>query len=286
MTRHELDQDHQAAARSPGNRKALCIGIDAYPGKLRLACCVADALAWKSTLEQLGFDVDTLLDEAATYDGILASMSEIIEQAQAGDIVTIQYSGHGIQFPDSDNDEEDAQDEAIVPVNSANQYFVSDDELWDVLQSVADGVQLYVFMDCCHSRSNSRSADRTQVNANRRARRVVPNRSMIAAHRERLLPRRSARGIEPKTIDSMRHIKFSACHDSEEAFEENGQGNFTRAALHVLDNLEDGASNADIRLAIEESFVPDARQQPGLECPTHLKRQVFMNGIGAAASRG
>jgi len=269
-----------------GVRRALCIGIDKYPGDAELHGCVSDALAWQASLAQLGFEVNVLLDEAATYRGILDAVARTVTQARPGDVIAIQYSGHGIQFPDADGDEEDAKDEALVPFDSAHQYFVSDDELWDSLQAVADSVQLYVFMDCCHSRSNSRAYARASEGATdasaRRARRMVPDPAAILAHRERLLPRRRALGDEPKPIEAMRHIKFSACHDHEEAFEEDGQGNFSRAALAVLGSLEAAGtdmSNEAIRLAIEENFRPDARQQPGLECPTHLKRQPFFGGV-------
>ena len=266
-------------APRPGARKALCIGIDDYPGRARLLYCVADSLAWQATLERLGFAVEPLLNREATYQGILDAIHRTVRGARAGDVVVIQYSGHGIQFHDANGDEVDAKDEALVPVDSAHQYFVSDDELWEALQAVADGVELYVFMDCCHSRSNSRAHARASEGTDRRARGIVAEPSMLDAHSRRLRARHGARGREPKTIESMRHVKFSACHDREEAFEERGQGNFTRAALAVLDELPPGMSNEAVRMAIEERFVPDARQQPGLECPTHRRREAFLGGI-------
>lgn len=283
---HDGSPARRASARR-GDRTALCIGIDGYPGAQALDGCVSDARAWSKALESLGFRSRLLLDGNATYEGIRSVMSQVLESARPGDTVAIQYSGHGIQFPDVDGDEEDGDDEALVPIDNDGRLFLADDELWAVLQSHREGVEVCVFMDCCHSRSNSRALSLV----NRKARLIVPDEAMIGAHRARLAARRSVESMAAggsraagasqapvRSIEAMRHMKFSACADKELAFEEDGQGNFTRAALKALAGLHSPLHYDAARLAFEDAFSPDARQHPGLECPTSSQKSLFLGG--------
>ena len=48
---------------------------------------------------------------------MLNGMKQLISGAKPGDIVVIQYAGHGTQVKDLDGDETDGQDEALVPVD-------------------------------------------------------------------------------------------------------------------------------------------------------------------------
>ena len=68
----------QAAVVPTGARKALCIGIDAYPAPNRLGGCVADMNAWSARFQSLGFSVTTLSDEAATREAILGTLRDMI----------------------------------------------------------------------------------------------------------------------------------------------------------------------------------------------------------------
>ena len=272
--------DGRAASR--GARRALCIGIDAYPGDQALEGCVADARAWADAFDALGFRPRLLLDGEATRRGILDAVRALTEGARAGDVIAIQYSGHGVQFPDVDGDELDGEDEALVPADSAGRLFVADDELWEALEAHVDGVEVCVFMDCCHSRSNSRALPP----AYRRARLVEPTAEMTAAHRERLAARGGGRSGARRGIEDMRHVKYSACADRELAYEERGRGNFSRAAIEALRRLNAPLGNDAMRLAIERSFPPDARQHPGLECATARRDALFLGGTSGVSGSG
>src|SRR5262245_29927806 len=66
-------------------KKALCIGINDYPGTgMDLSGCVNDAKDWAALLRAKGFKVSTLLDKKATLKGMRAAISDIVEGAKSG----------------------------------------------------------------------------------------------------------------------------------------------------------------------------------------------------------
>ncbi|BDZ55892.1 hypothetical protein GCM10025870_29650 [Agromyces marinus] len=144
-------------------RLALCIGIDAYPGDDRLAGCVADANAWAAAFREQGFDVRQLTDAAATRDAMLAAMLDLVAGSSPGDVLAVQYSGHGTFVDDLDGDEDDgdsAKDEALCPVDfrGTGRLVIDDDlaRIWDV---IPEGVSLTAIFDSCHSGSANRAPD-------------------------------------------------------------------------------------------------------------------------------
>lgn len=105
-----LSDRYQQALAKPSPRKlALLIGINAYPAKaldptatadLTLKGCLTDvALQRELLIHRFGFqpaDILTLTDQQATRAGIEAAFNEhLIQQAQAGDVVLVHFSGYG-----------------------------------------------------------------------------------------------------------------------------------------------------------------------------------------------
>jgi len=259
-----------------GKRFALCIGINDYGGSADLSGCVNDANAWHSAFTGMGFHSRTLLDRDASHAGILAAMRATIARAGTGDLVAIQYAGHGAWFADRNGDEEDDRDEVLVPADADGCLFIADDELWDVCESAADGVCVYVFMDCCHSATNTRAA---RLANGVKPRRFITTSTMREAHRQRLavtdrrsVPRR--RGNEWQ-----RHFKYAACGDLQEAMEENGEGRFTRAALSFLRSVEPGTTNASFCEQVLSGFARDANQTPSLDCRPDWRSAPFFGGL-------
>jgi hypothetical protein len=77
-------------------RKALCIGINDYPGtQMDLKGCVNDALDWAIALNTRGFSVRRLLDSKATKDTIMIMMRGLISTATKDDSLVITFSGCG-----------------------------------------------------------------------------------------------------------------------------------------------------------------------------------------------
>lgn len=280
-----------------GRRRALCIGIDRYETS-PLAGCVADARLWAQTLQGLGFEPPRLLtDEAATREGILGTLGELVGGSRAGDVVVFQYAGHGTQLPDQDGDEDDALDEALVPVDYTDGAFVLDDDLWDVLRGLPEGVNLTVLLDCCHSGTGTRVAalrpGGPPPDPTARRRYMVATGDMREAHavfRQRLGGTRAAR---PET--GMRWVNFSACQPHEVAWESQGQGDFTRHATAILAQGTSGLTHALFQERVTTAFGAEPRQRPYLDCPDDFKqgglfapltRTVGSAGVPAAGPAG
>ena len=133
-------------------KKALCIGINDYPGTdSDLSGCVNDARDWEETLGTRGFQVNTLLDAQATRAAMADAIRNLIADAQSGDTVAITYSGHGTWVPDASGDEPDGRDEALCPHDIRDAGPLLDDDLHDLLQGRPAGMRILLLSDSCHS---------------------------------------------------------------------------------------------------------------------------------------
>ncbi len=278
-----------------GRRRALCIGIDRYP-TAPLAGCVNDARNWATALTHLGFSARLLIEPSeTTRSGILAAIGDLIGGAQAGDVLVLQYSGHGTELPDRNHDEtEDAFDQAVCPIDFASGHFLVDDDVAVLFAKLPAGVNLTCFFDCCHSGSITRFAVGDPQSPSgirdRRARFIKPTPEMIAAHeafRARIAGSagRTARAFSASRGPAgMREVVFSACRRDEVAFENDGQGDFTRRAIPLLDRSLRG-TNADFRRAVIAAFGPAPSQHPLLDCSPASETQSFLGG-SATPARG
>ena len=135
--------------------RALLVGINRYQAPLR--GCVNDVENMRRLLtEHCGFSVlqvRTLVDERATKQRIMDSLSLMIEQAQPGDHLVFHFSGHGSQVPDTEGDEPDAMDEILCPhdFDWTPDRYITDDEMHDVCALLDPGATLDVILDSCHS---------------------------------------------------------------------------------------------------------------------------------------
>jgi hypothetical protein len=149
-------------------RRALLVGVNEYPKldpRYRLHGCVNDVEAMAHILETVaGFprDAITLLrDQEATRDRILEELGRLSDEAEPGDIVVFQFSGHGSQMTDREGDEADGLDETIVPYDSGRRPHpnrdITDDEIYDWLREVTEKTDNVVLItDACHSGTISR----------------------------------------------------------------------------------------------------------------------------------
>ena len=281
------------AGSSRGARagRALCIGIDSYP-TAPLAGCGRDARAWAAVLKKLQFDVTTLLDTEATRSRVLEALGNLVRSAQAGELIVFQYSGHGTQAQDLNDDEVDRYDEALVPIDYQSGALLIDDDLADIYRQLPAGAVLTLFMDCCHSGTNSRFApiDRSAAPADERRRFLQLTPELEEAHREF----RARAGSPPPTTaeESLPGvIHFAACLDNQFAYESSGQGHFT------------GIATADLAAAVgrgvtNESFGNDVAakviglgrpQTPRLmRLPADLSNRALLAGgapLGGGASK-
>lgn len=142
-------------------KRTLLVGIN-YPGTPHaLRGCVNDVTIMSEILTRYyGFPTHEkrmLTDASATTANILERLEWLVDGAQAGDVLYFHYSGHGSQVVNVDynsDKEPDGKDEIICPVDlNWRDKMITDDQLKAIFDKVPAGVNLTVFMDCCHSGS-------------------------------------------------------------------------------------------------------------------------------------
>lgn len=135
-------------------KKALCIGINDYPGTASdLSGCVNDAQDWAKVLDTGGFSVTMLLDVDATKANMVEGIREHVSGSQPGDSIVITYSGHGTFVPDTSGDEPDGRDEGLCPYDIGRGQVLLDDEIHALFSKRAEGVRVVLISDSCHSGS-------------------------------------------------------------------------------------------------------------------------------------
>ena len=279
--------DEPASISGPvarGKRVSLCIGIDKYKGS-PLSGRVADANLWADTLRRLGYDVETMLDEQATSGAVLERIARLVANTSQGDDLVIQFSGHGTQFEDLDNDEAEgdtpAKDECLCAFDVSNDLtggLVIDDELRAIFDTAAEGARITCFFDSCHSGSATRAALRADRSlrargqSDRKARYLHPTELMRQAYARQICELRSTR---TRAVTVQKDVQFSACRSSELAYEEGGQGDFTRHATRVLTSSAK-LSNSGFLDRVLQEFGRVLRQNPELHCAPAARRAAFL----------
>jgi hypothetical protein len=184
------------------------------------------------------------------------------------------------------------KDEALCPYDFHTGAFLIDDDLREVLSGIPDGVSLTCFFDCCHSGTSTRfavGAPRTRAaRDDRRPRFVRATPELVEAHvRFRAGQSDSARGMaarEPGGREEMRHVLFSACMDSEVAFEEAGAGAFTGHAAAVLRSASEGLTNAQFQENVTTAFGASPAQHPQLDCAPGWESYRLLQALAGSYS--
>lgn len=189
----------QTSTTTEPERWFALIGIDFYiPGTKRidkqgnplnfpnLRGCVNDVREMRQYIEtQLNIDPSRILELTSaessdgkgvpreeesswpTRDNIIKLFEKLISDATAGDLVFIQYSGHGTRVKTSYSNlkGEAGFDEAIVPLDiQRNGQYLLDIELAVLLdRMVQKGLIVTIVLDCCHSGGATRDGDGTAV---------------------------------------------------------------------------------------------------------------------------
>jgi len=149
---------------------ALLIGVQDYTGSnLRsLEGPVNDVTLVRELLESR-FQVPkgnivTLVDAQATHGRIKEAFARLVARVKPGDLVYIQYSGHGSYTDDKNGDERSGKDQTWVSYGARSgrlagedDYDVIDDELLEWMIPLWEKTDQVVFVsDSCHSASVSR----------------------------------------------------------------------------------------------------------------------------------
>ena len=229
-------------------KRALCIGINDYPGtQMDLAGCVNDARDWADLLGTKGFEVSMLLDTQATKVNMVAAIREQIGGSQSGDSIVITYAGHGTFVPDTSGDEPDGRDEGLCPYDIRQGQVLLDDEIHALFAERKTGVRGVLISDSCHSGSVIRWAPPVADPNTPRPRFMPPSVWMP----ENQLPRSGsgevmrsvARGMAaPSWLGGLSlaggDLLMSGCQDHEYSYDANfggrPNGAFTHYALKSL----------------------------------------------------
>jgi hypothetical protein len=267
------------AGAANGRRRALCIGINEYPTAPLLGC-VADASDWAQALTQRGFETLMLENSRASREGILRGVDDLLDGSRPGDVLVLQFAGHGTQVPDLNGDEDDQTDEALCPFDFATGALLIDDDIREVFDRIPDGVNFTCFFDCCHSGTNTRFAVGAGLDGSqgrdRRMRFMRATPELLEAHRRFRGGNGGSRAPMPGAQSAMRNVSFSACEPFEVAFESDGHGDFTVRAMRVFSAGVDGLSNEQFQQRVLAGFGAGRRQSPRLDCATAAGPRGFL----------
>lgn len=280
-----------AIKRRNVRKKALCVGIDKYANPANiLNGCVADSVDMAETLKITGFPrtkIKLLIDEHATYDGIIAGLDWLTKDAYDGDVLVFSYSGHGSQVTDLDNDETDGYDEVIIPQNFEweKRNYITDDVLYNYFsKKVPVGVRVDVVLDSCFSGTATRSL--TAENPSQRTaytkQRYIPPPQDHAFKINTMIPQFTRVNTigDKSVLKTQNNSLWSACQEWQTAWELDfdGQirGAFTYYLTRILRRSNGNLSRAEIYEILRPSMYNDGYSQiPNLETPNPESLNLF-----------
>lgn len=270
-----------------GVKRALLIGINDYKAVPGLQGSVNDVQTMRQILmTRWGFpeaNIKVLTDQAATREGILAALEELVSTAGPHDTVYLHYSGHGSEVEDLNGDEASGLDQTIVPQDgrSGTVRDIIDDELAAIIARLRAGTALIV-LDSCHSGTATRSIDiRT---------RSIPRDTRIELYKQAT----RTRAIIPAM--NSRFVVLSATAAAEEALDGPVDGRYVGFFSHAL---AESMGSAPAGASLKEVFAGVARElnrlqaqfgrssmpEPQLEAPPGLLDQpLFTPLVRADAS--
>lgn len=216
-------------------RRALCVGINNYPGSQNdLQGCVNDMNDWAQLFRDQQFDeVVTLQDSQATKSALMQALEKGIVETGAKDLFMFTFSGHGTWIPDDDGDEADGRDEALCP-HDFDKNLIVDDELFELFSSRHWGSRIVMLSDSCHSGSVARMAP--ALGTSRRMVRFMPPGIFLPDKRVAVAKRLEKAASKGKMRSTC--LLISGCKDTEYSYDAwfgaRPNGAFTYAALAAL----------------------------------------------------
>jgi len=244
-------------------KRAVLVGINRYaqPGS-DLRGCVNDVRNMHAVLTELyGFsaqDITSLLDEQATHAGMQAAITNLVAAGEPGDVLVLHYSGHGSHVRDISGDEDDLRDEILCPHDMSWDDPFLDDWLRTAFDQLADGVNLTVVMDCCHSGSNTRVVNPPDAEE---IPRYLPNPNLVVDERDldavddggsrsvtNRRARRRARGEGDVHAVDVAEALITGCRDTQTSADARIDGGFHGAlTYHLVEAIRELGPEASYR---------------------------------------
>ena len=253
------------------NLYALLVGINNYkyhPGA-QLDGCENDVNSMISMLNEPYMSsqfangtqgVVKLIDADATKDNIIKLFREHLGKAKKGDTAMFYFSGHGLReettVPAFKASELDGKigglfcnDSETGNINHKDKTFLADKELRYLIHELAEkDPHIVVLADCCHSGDNTRNIMNPSEQPKGKSRQIIrqaaSNRAWEGFFFHKEIGEQNAQLLltQPNTLDKVipqgNHIQMAACREFEEAYEESGSGNFTRALTDIIKSHE------------------------------------------------
>jgi hypothetical protein len=136
---------------APAKKRLLSFAINDYPGSQNdLNGCLNDQTDLINRLNKdfPGFDIRKFSNSQVTTETFISELDGCIAVLRPGDLLVVEYSGHGTQVNDTHGDETDGYDEAIYTYNGP----VVDDRIRQSLSKILAGMVVLIF-DSCFSRT-------------------------------------------------------------------------------------------------------------------------------------
>jgi len=268
-------------------KQALLVGINDYQGINDLQGCINDVTNVRSLLKTFfGFsnnEIRVLTDSRATKKNILTRLEKMVRSAASGDYLIFQFSGHGSQIRDREDDElADHMDEIICPYDmNWDDGFISDDMLREILRNLKKGVRMEILLDSCHSGTGTRDISHYATSAelyleyskNRYLAPPVDIECRYLGEEDLLKPLRS---FQTDKEIALNHILWAGCRDNQTSADAMIDGNYNGAFSYYFCKhvRESGGiiSRADLLFRVKNSLKYNKYDQvPQLECKDSLK---------------
>lgn len=217
-----------------------------------------------SMLRANGFsDITTLTNAKATKAGIVNAFNSLINRSRKGDIVYVQFSGHGQMMTDMNGDETDGLDEAWIPYDAYLKYcakdrgekHLSDDEIAQYLTKLRSKIgtngAIAVVVDACHSGDSTRD--------------LCENDSVVVrgVDVDFIIP---GKRTESSARTSESWLTLSACQDFQLNQEYKGVGKLTHILANSWQNYV-GKSDQTIYNAIDKAYETRKYKGPVAQNP-------------------
>ncbi len=230
----------------------VAVGINAYPGRMKLDCAAPDAQAIEQAFRAqsqglYAVNSTLLVNERATRKGIIDSLDGLAQKAKSGDVAVVFYAGHG--------DCKIAGQFYLLPVDVNVQTLaetgVSGDELRSRLAKLPCTVLLV--MDCCYAGS------------------------FDAGQKKRALPNAAGDLVRELVSDEQGLVVMCGASKDQESGEEArlGHGYFTQALIEGLEGKAASRRDGLVYLSGLQNYVEervrelsDDEQYPTIGKPT------------------
>jgi hypothetical protein len=207
----------------------------------------------------------------------------MVSESNQGDLLIFQFSGHGSQILDRNNDElNDHMDELICPYDmNWDDGFITDDMLGNILSGLKKGVRMEIILDSCHSGTGTRDINpchssgvqQKGIIRNRCVRPPVDIESRYQGEEDMLKPIRAFR-TDKRII--LNHVLWAGCRDNQTSADAEIDGYFNGAfSYYFCKNIRENKgkiSRDHLWTLVKNSLKFNKFDQiPQLECENKLK---------------